>query len=151
MPRLIELREYEPVVLDDLSVEQVHLLRAELPSLQTDYRGAGRWSLRAGHHVGYLRVGDLRVHVEPKIGIWNLLHLLLDGVDLPWRREMVDVATEPRLVDAVAQLFARAVRHAIRSGVLQGYRRREAALRVVRGQWLVNQQLRRHYHQLVPV
>ncbi|MBB4910542.1 McrC family protein [Actinophytocola algeriensis] len=151
MPRVIELREYEPVIVDDLSVEQIQLLRAALPSLQADYGGSDRWTLRAGHHVGYLRAGDLQVHVEPKISIWNLLYLLLDSADLPWRADPVEAATQPRLVDAFAQLFARAVRQAIRSGVLQGYRRREAALRVVRGQWLVNQQLRRHFHQLVPV
>ena len=151
MPRLIELREYESVIVDDLSVTQVSLLRSELRSLEADYRGAGRWSLRAGHHVGYLRVQDLQIHVEPKIGIWNLLYLLLDSADLPWRADPVEAATQPRLVDAFAQLFARPVRQATRSGVLQGYQRREAALRVVRGQWLVNQQLRRHFHQLVPV
>lgn len=60
-------------------------------------------------------------------------------------------ATQPRLVDAFAQPFARAVRRATRSGVLRGYQRREAALRVVRGQWLVNQLLRWHLHQLAPV
>ena len=151
MPRVIELREYESVVVDGLSVEQIRLLRAALPSLQADYGGAERWTLKAGHHVGYLRVGDLQVHVEPKISIWNLLYLLLDGADLPWRVGPVEAATQPRLVDAFAQLFARAVRQATRSGVLQGYQRREAALRVVRGQWLVNRQLRRHFHQLVPV
>jgi 5-methylcytosine-specific restriction enzyme subunit McrC len=151
MPRLIDLREYESVIVDDLSVEQIRLLRAALPSLKADYAGADRWTLKAGHHVGYVRVDDLQVHVEPKINIWNLLYLLLDGVGLPWRADMVETATQPRLVDAFAQLFARAVRQATRSGVLQGYLRREASLRVVRGQWLVNQQLRRQFHQLVPV
>jgi 5-methylcytosine-specific restriction enzyme subunit McrC len=149
---VLELREYQPVAATGLTVQQVRALQSCLPSLRADFQGGDAWTLTAGHDIGFLRVDDLQVHVHPKIDMQTLLYLLTCGVEqLQWQPNETTVAPVPRPVDAFAHFLAAATRRATRSGVLQGYRERDEALRVVRGQWRVNEQIRRHHGRLLPV
>ncbi|WP_367137660.1 McrC family protein [Saccharothrix sp. HUAS TT1] len=147
----VELREYERAEVDGWSRDDVRALRAAVPSLSADHLGGERWWLTPGHHVGFLRVGGHHVHIRPKVELRNLLHLLSHATDrLAWREELVATSTDAHPVAAMAHLLAESALRATRRGVLQGYRRRDEALAVVRGRWRVEDQVRRHQGRLLP-
>ncbi|MFC6088531.1 McrC family protein [Saccharothrix lopnurensis] len=147
----VELREYASTDVDGVSPAQVRALRAAVPSLRADYQGGSRWTLTAGHHVGFLRVDDLTVRIHPKVDVRGLLHLLSGATDrLAWRDERVPVDGVADAVDAMAHLLAESALRATRAGVLQGYRRRDEALAVVRGRWRVEDQVRARQGRFVP-
>jgi len=151
-PRVLELREYEPTPVKGVTVEEIRALQARLPALRADYQGGDRWILTANHNIGFLQVGDLQVHIRPKITMQTVLFLLGYAVDdIRWQPEQTQVDQFERPIDVLAHFLAGASHRATRSGVLQNYHEQDAALRVVRGQWQINEQIRKHHGRPLPV
>lgn len=110
------------------------------------------WLLRPTTKVGALRVGDVEVHVAPKIPISRLIFLLgYATAGLRWDHAEVDVEQAPDLMHAVAEVFARMTGTALKQGLLLGYRTLEEASPVVRGRIREDEQMRRRYGLMVPV
>jgi 5-methylcytosine-specific restriction enzyme subunit McrC len=110
------------------------------------------WTLRPTSAVGAVRVGNLEVHVAPKVPIDRVVFLLQNSTaGVRWHDGDVDVAEEPDLLRAVVEVFERTTSRALRQGLLQGYRTVEEALPVVRGRVREEEQIRRRFGLFVPV
>ncbi|GAA3169693.1 McrBC 5-methylcytosine restriction system component [Streptomyces virens] len=114
-----------------------------------------RWQVRAKSRVGAVRVGDLQLTIVPKLPVRRLFFLL--GYALDPRSHWghgdgnVLVGDHDDLLPAVAHAFERQAEHALRRGLLQGYRHTDEALPVVRGRIRESDQIRRRYGFPVPV
>ncbi|MEO8330407.1 MAG: restriction endonuclease [Candidatus Nanopelagicales bacterium] len=149
---LVQLIEYGPSEEVDCQPEQaVALLATGLVDVRPTIRNECR-TLVPGGKVGAVRVGDLEVHVSPKVEINRVLFLLEYAPDRPsWHLPTVNVAKESDLLSAVATVFAHAANRATRSGLLQGYREREESLTVFRGRLREGDQLRLQHGRPLPV
>lgn len=116
------------------------------PAFRVGYR-----SLSVAHHVGYLRVGPLRIEILPK---------LAPDTDLPWRDLLVhmmneaaelrlSLATEsplhrrPRdLFELLVARFVDLAERIVRDGLARSYREVEENGTVLRGRLLLPQHLR---------
>jgi 5-methylcytosine-specific restriction enzyme subunit McrC len=148
--RALHLRELDPWRVEHLSPAQVEWLQT---SGVVDVRPAGRrWEVRARGLVGACRVGDLEVHVAPKIRIERLLFLLgyITRASI-WRDEQVQLDMADGLLAAAAEALSRQVDVALRRGVLQGYVTVEDALPTIRGRIREADQLRRRFATPLPV
>lgn len=148
--RVLRLGELDPWQVEQLSLVQVEWLQA---SGVVDARPAGRrWEVRARGLVGACRVGDLEVHVAPKLPIARLLFLLgyATGSSM-WRDDQVQLEAADDLLAAAAEALARQVDAALRRGVLQGYLTVEEALPTIRGRIREADQLRRRFAAPLPV
>jgi len=118
---------------------------------------SGQWRVRAGGKVGVATVtapgGETAtVRLIPKVPISHLLFLLGYARDPKgWRHEDVPLDAEPELLPTLARLFERQARHALRQGLIQGYRSTEETALVVRGRIREADQIRRHHGRAVPV
>lgn len=113
----------------------------------------GRAVLVPRGRVGAVRVGDVQVEVQPKDGVKlaNLLFYLGYAEDPGFRPELVSGERDGDLWPALAYSLAESVDRALERGVLQGYRRVEESLRVIRGRVRFGDQLARRPGQLVPI
>jgi 5-methylcytosine-specific restriction enzyme subunit McrC len=116
----------------------------------------GTWKVSAARRVGAARLGTgayaIEVRIEPKLPIRRLLFLVgYARQGTLWRQEEVDAGQHPDLLPAVAHAFVRAAERALAGGILQGYRRVDEALPVVRGRFREADQLRRRYGMPLPV
>ncbi len=92
------------------------------------------WNVRAGHRVGTLIVGDVRILVKPKIRLENLFLLLEAGLrPEDWRTEAFDYAGDPDLLPAVISFLARTAETTLARGVFRRYRERRERLTALRG------------------
>jgi 5-methylcytosine-specific restriction enzyme subunit McrC len=114
--------------------------------------GSPLWSLRPVSKVGAVAIGEIEVHVRPKVPIDRVVHLLEYGLaGVRWRDEAVEVEQARDLLTAVAEVYERVCRRALRRGLLQGYRVVEEALPLVRGRIREADQLRIRFGLPVPV
>ncbi|MBD0421194.1 restriction endonuclease [Streptomyces sp. TRM S81-3] len=119
----------------------------------------GRWSLRAGSKVGAVRIAapglqePFTVRVAPKVPIARFFFLLGYSLDPEggWRDGAVDVAEHRHLLPALAHAMERRVDHALRQGLLQGYRSTEESSLVVRGRIKEAEHIRRRFGAVLPV
>ncbi|GAB7190246.1 McrBC 5-methylcytosine restriction system component [Kineococcus sp. NUM-3379] len=150
--RRVDLLENGPAVEVDL-VAGTGLALAATRFVDARPRpGTRTWSLVPLSKVGALAVGEVEVHVEPKVPVARLVRLLEHSPrGVTWQGHYVDVAPAPDLLTAVAEVYERRLRHALRPGLLQGYRTVEDALPVVRGRIRETDQLRRRFGLPVPV
>ncbi|OIV37881.1 restriction endonuclease [Mangrovactinospora gilvigrisea] len=102
------------------------------------------WEVRALDRVGVARFGDIELRIAPKLPIRRLFFLLSFRLDpAGWRDgAAVEVDAAAELLPAMAQLFERQAERALRQGLLQGYRRTEDSLPVLRGRLREHDQLR---------
>jgi 5-methylcytosine-specific restriction enzyme subunit McrC len=92
------------------------------------------YELRATQHVGSLVVGDLTVHVRPKVRVENVLYLLGASPGLiHWWRDRFAYDRHLDLVPALVAFFARVLERDLASGLIRSYRRQEERLRTLRG------------------
>ena len=119
--------------------------RTRCPAFRIGYR-----SVTVGHHVGYLRVGPLRLEILPKLA----------SADLPWRDLLVHMINEsadvrltlgaasplqkrPRdLFDLLVARFVDLAERIARDGLARTYREVEENGTVLRGRLLVPQHVR---------
>ena len=108
--------------------------------------------LKPSSYVGALNLGDLAVVVRPKLPIDRVMFLITYAMDPKnWRRDPVGLTRDDDILEAVALAFAYRTRQAIQRGLLQGYRREEDALSVVRGRIRFGDQVRRRFGVSPPV
>ena len=153
--RQLDLTEYEQSEPYTLSVAGRDALRAVVPSLTIEPE-PGRESayrITPSSTVGAVEIGDLSVHIQPKIGISQLLSLACYamGVYKPQEQRHFDFREEPALPDTLALALAAAARRAFARGLLHGYRTEEEALYAVRGRIRFDDQIRRRFGIAMPV
>jgi 5-methylcytosine-specific restriction enzyme subunit McrC len=103
--------------------------------------GRGRWRLVPTGRVGAVRIGDLDVQVEPKIGIGRLWFLLGYAATPRFRPEDAAGIPETDLWPAMGESLARMTERALAGGVLHGYVTLEEALPLVRGRVRIADQI----------
>jgi len=86
------------------------------------------------------------VRIRPKVRIGRLLFMLSYAQDkVTWQDSEVDAVEAEDLLPAIADVFARAARRALNSGLLYGYRTVEDDLVMVRGRIRSDEMRRRHW------
>jgi 5-methylcytosine-specific restriction enzyme subunit McrC len=112
----------------------------------------GRWVVAPAGKVGAARIGDLEVHVAPKVRISRLLFLLgYAQHGTAWRNETVQLEEAADLVAAFAQTLWRQTQRAIHQGLLPGYVVLEETSYVLRGRLRETEQLHRHHGLAIPL
>ncbi|MBY8855412.1 McrC family protein [Nocardia sp. CA2R105] len=133
------------------------LAQSGLVDATPDPEMAGNWRLRAKSVVGVASVpipdGEaITLRIAPKIPIARLMFLLgYARGPKGWRSEHVQVDEERDLLPAFARIFARQAEHALRQGLLKGYRETDETALVVRGRVRNAEQVRQHYGRLIPL
>ena len=155
---VIELTEHGPAL--SLSLTDVlgrALAASGLIEASPDPYVPGNWRVKALGKVGVATVtgpgGEaVTVRIGPKMPIARLLFLLGYSLNAKgWRAEDVPLGEEPDLLPALAYFFERQAGHALRQGLLQGYRTTEETSLVVRGRVREADQIRRHFGRFPPV
>jgi 5-methylcytosine-specific restriction enzyme subunit McrC len=112
----------------------------------------GHWTVRAGKHVGAVRVGETELQIHPKVPVERLLYLLGYARDpRGWRDDEVLLAGVDELVPAMAVSFVALAHRALQQGVLQGYEEREESLLLLRGRLREGEQVRRRMGLALPL
>jgi 5-methylcytosine-specific restriction enzyme subunit McrC len=149
----IELSELGPAVELPLTPEQGRSLASSgVVSAAPSPYSPGLWQVGPAGKVGAARIGDLEVHIEPKVAIARLLFLVgYTQHGAAWRPESVPVAEAADLVAAVAQALWRQTERAIHQGLLPGYIVVEESSQVLRGRLRESEQLHRHHGLPLPL
>lgn len=108
---------------------------------------AGVLTLNPGSTVGVLRLpSGLQLELRPKVPLRNLLWMLSEVHDLPFRTLPEQVALErfEQVIELVADAFARLVERRIDLGLYRDYIEEEDDLPAVRGRILVAQDIHRN-------
>lgn len=141
------LQEYESRALPELSRDDALQIRA----LFGDYVEVGRdlvsghYALKAGHHVGVLIMGSVRIVVEPKTPVENLFEMLTYAYDLPqFRREEAPLTESAELFHFIIRIFAGQVGQLLRQGIYRRYVDLEENQSFLRGRLLLDQQVQRN-------
>ena len=138
-----------PARLDPATAAQ--LAASQLVTL-TPFGEADLWGVRARGKVGVARLGDIELHIRPKIDVNHLFFLLGYARDPQlWRPEDVAGAEHTDLVPAVAEAFVHQAERALRPGLLQGYRTTETSSTVLRGRIRETAQLTRRFCMPTPL
>jgi len=149
---VLRLREAGPARPVQLAADDARRLAA---SGIVDVRpgsAPGTWSVRAAGLVGAARVGDLELHIEPKVPVARLLFLIGYARNPKgWRDETVALAEHDGLVPALAVALWRQADRALRPGLLQGYRTIDESSAVLRGRLRETAQLTRHLGMALPL
>jgi 5-methylcytosine-specific restriction enzyme subunit McrC len=155
---VIELTEHGPgLSLPLTDVLGRALAASRLIEASPDPYVPGNWRVKALGKVGVATVtgpgGEaVTVRIGPKVPIARLLFLLGYALNAKgWRAEDVPLGEEADLLPALAYLFERQTGHALRQGLLQGYRTTEETSLVVRGRVREADQIRRHFGRFPPV
>lgn len=149
----IELRELGPALELPLTQEQGRTLaRSDVVTAVPSPYSIGLWQVGPARKVGAARVGDIEIHIRPKVGIARLLFLAgYSEHGEAWRPEAVPVAEAAGLVPAFAQALWRQTERAIHQGLLPGYIVVEESSQVLRGRLRESEQLHRHHGLPLPL
>ncbi|WP_131738698.1 McrC family protein [Actinomadura roseirufa] len=110
------------------------------------------WTIAPHGKVGAARVGDLEIHIAPKVPIARLLFLLgYAHHGDAWREESVALDEAATLVPAFAQALWRQTQRAIHQGLLPGYVDISETSYVLRGRLRETEQLHRHHGLAIPL
>ncbi len=162
--RTLELREHATTCGVRLTVAELALLRAAVPSVavRPAASAAGRWDLTPSAIVGSVVVGSvgatpktegrLRVEIRPKLQIDRLLFLIAYSANPQhWRDHLSAFGEREDLMEALASVFVRLLQPVVHGGLLQGYVSRDEALNGIRGRIRFEDQVRRHGNRWLPV
>ncbi|MGH3305937.1 MAG: McrC family protein [Streptosporangiaceae bacterium] len=150
---LIELSELGPAAEVELSLQQGRMLaRSGVAAARPSPFLTGHWEVAAAGKVGAARVGDLEVHIRPKLAVARLMFMAgYAGSGASWRADEVSVTAADDLVPALAQALWRRTAEAIHQGLLPGYLVVEESSPVLRGRLLESDQLHRHLGLAFPL
>lgn len=110
------------------------------------------WLVGPAGKVGAARIGDVEVHITPKVPIGRLLFLVGYAQHGPaWRPEDVPLPEVAGLVPVMAQVLWRQTERAVHQGLLPGYLTLEETSYVLRGRLRETEQLHRHHGLPVPL
>ncbi|MGH8323728.1 MAG: McrC family protein, partial [Steroidobacteraceae bacterium] len=149
----IELGELGPGVELALTPDQGRLLASSgaVNAAPSPY-APGLWRVGPAGKVGTARIGDIEIHIKPKVPISRLLFLVGYAQHAAaWRPETVLVAGAADLVPVVAQALWRQTERATAQGLLPGYILVEESSQVLRGRLREAEQLRRHHGLPLPL
>ena len=113
----------------------------------------GHRSITVGHHVGYLRIGHLRVEVLPKLSRtgeedWRglLLHMLREVLKLRISVQQSSPLSSRAgaLYSVLVGHFLQLVEHLLREGLIRRYRQVEGNESCLRGRLVVHQHVRKN-------
>lgn len=149
----IELDELGPSVMVRLSSDQAYrLVESGVAQAVPDLGSVGLWRVQPARKVGVARVGDIEVSIRPKVRIERLLFLVGYARDpTAWREDTVSLAAAEDLMPAVAHALWRQCEHAVRTGLLQGYRVHDDTAPVLRGRFRESDQMRLHHGLPLPL
>jgi 5-methylcytosine-specific restriction enzyme subunit McrC len=131
----IELDELGPPTQLPLTPGEGRLLAASqvVTAVPSPYQ-PGIWHVAAAGKIGTARIGDMTVHLRPKVPVARLLFLLgYASHGAAWQHGTVPVETAPDLVPAIAQALWRQTERALHQGLLPGYVTVEESSPVLRG------------------
>ncbi|MGO9280810.1 MAG: McrC family protein, partial [Streptosporangiaceae bacterium] len=112
----------------------------------------GVWQIGPAGKVGAARIGNIEIHIKPKIPIARLLFLAgYSQHAATWRPETVPVEEAADLVPAIAQALWRQTERATHQGLLPGYVLVEESSQVLRGRLRESEQLHRHHGLPLPL
>jgi 5-methylcytosine-specific restriction enzyme subunit McrC len=149
----IELDELGPPVEVRLTPEQGQSLAKSgaVSAVPSPFR-SGSWLIGPDKKVGAARIGDIEVHVKPKVPIARLLFLVGYALHAAaWQPETVPIAEAADLIPVVAQALWRQTERAIHQGLLPGYVTVEESSLVLRGRLRESEQLHRHHGLPLPL
>jgi 5-methylcytosine-specific restriction enzyme subunit McrC len=149
----VELSELGPGIELPLTPDQGRSLASSgvVTATPSPY-SSGRWQVGPAGKVGAARIGEIEVHIRPKVAIARLLFLVgYSQHAAAWRPETVPVAESADLVPAVAQALWRQAERAIHQGLLPGYVLVEESSQVLRGRLRESEQLHRHHGLPLPL
>ena len=173
--KALTLFEFERINIEELGWSRDHpyldLLERLNESAGDTLINVGRKSIKAAKYVGVIRAGDLTIQILPKIdylesdvgaerkrpnrqrqeqsALTNLLHMLSYAEDLQLKEERraLTSAMPDDWFELLTYLFARELYTNVLSGPHRDYVRREERLPVMRGKWMISQQLSCHPHE----
>jgi len=151
--RRLSLSEYKTSPAVPLTKDEREALQIIVPSLTvTPTLGTeGAYDLTPSSWIGAIELPSLAVEIHPKVPLERVFFLISYALNpRAWRESPFSYAAAPTLLEAIIPPFASAVRHALRRGVLQGYRIEEDALQTVRGQIRFGDQIKRRYGRFPP-
>ena len=131
--RSLELREHSTLRAVWLDSEDVEALRASPARLDVRARADGRFDVHAKQIVGTVRTRQVDLVIRPKIELDGFLELLGHAPWLARLRGRSDLGTWDDFLPALAELYAHALKTALRRGILLGYESRREALSYCRG------------------
>jgi len=151
----LDLREYEPSE-QTLTTDQLDVLLGEARELNLTIEPivgtSDRYRVKPGSTVGAVEIGDMSVHVQPKIGIPQLLSLACYAMGLfRLQDDTFDFKRDEALPDVLALALAAAARRAFAHGLLHGYRVEEDTLQTVRGRIRIDDQIRQRPGFMLPI
>jgi 5-methylcytosine-specific restriction enzyme subunit McrC len=149
----IELGELSPGIELPLTPQQGRLLAGSgVVSATPSPHVPGLWQLAPAGKVGAARIGDIEIHIKPKVPISRLLFLVgYSQNGAAWRPEAVSLAHAADLIPAIAQALWRQTQRAVHQGLLPGYILIEESSQVLRGRLCESEQLHRHHGLPLPL
>ena len=149
----LELREYQDYFWrEPLSSAQLRALGDARIGVTPSPDEDEVYILRPSSWIGTVNVGDIAVVVRPKIPIDRVMFLITYAMGPKnWRRESFDLRRAADVLEAITFSFAHHTRQAIHRGLLQGYRREEDALTMVRGRIRFGDQIGRRFGVPLPI
>jgi len=137
-----ELQEQATERAVRLSPEQLREIRAALPHLTVEPgNGSDCYDLNPESYVGVVQLPNIGVSIRPKLDMERVLFLWSYAFDPKhWRDREVALPQATDLISALAHVFASELERQIRSGLLEGYRRRTENAPTVRGRILLAEQ-----------
>ena len=150
----LELSEYEPRSVDiPLDQTELRALREAARVDVTPSTAPGMtYDLKPSSWIGAANLGSLAIIVRPKIPIERVMFLISYALDpKKWRRDPFDLRRDADVLEAIILAFASHTERAIRRGLLQGYRRDDAALNTVRGRIRFDDQIRKRFGITLPL
>jgi len=125
-----------------------------VPSLRISpsRHSADHYDLTPGSVIGVVRVGDLTLQIEPKIGSAKVISLASLAFDpRAWKEPSAGLSTSEDMTEALAAALAELTRRALRAGLLQGYRSMDEVLPTVRGRVRFAEQVQQRRGMPLPV
>lgn len=155
--RTIQLREGEPSRVDALlDGRQLDILRRAKvdvrPASASGLQPGTAWEFRAGNYIGVFRCGELNVVIRPRIPIDRVMFMV--GYSLSsgdWGSSPLRLSPEDDILEAIVPAFVRLTQHAIRRGLLQGYRTREESSTALQGRIRLADQVKVRFGLPLPV
>lgn len=149
---LTEHKESEPI---QLSPAEHDAIRRAVPSINITRveDSENEYTLTPGSTIGALEIGDLSIHIKPKLKIERVLWLACYALGAFNLRDeqFTFKSDQPELIAVLAEALGDAAGKAFARGLLHGYRVEEEALHTVRGRIMVAEQIRRRFDMPLPV
>lgn len=152
--RLVRCSEWATTQSVHLTVDERDALATQIPSLRVSpsRHSSDQYDLTPGSTVGTVRVGDVTVEIEPKIGPAKVIALAsLAFNPRAWRESTTSLSTNEGLTEALCRALTELTRRALRAGLLQGYRTTHEVLPTVRGRVRFADQVQQRRGMPLPV